>query len=100
MALWLDSTYAGATEPSDEPPPAWVASVSLRGRTADQCLNALKLLLQGVEMEVPRLDGTARALTTPNEPGGALGSPRETSGDLRSPPKPSEALMCLDGPPK
>jgi hypothetical protein len=52
IALWLESTYPGATEPTEQPRPAWVASVSLRGKTGEQCVTLLKTILQGAEFEV------------------------------------------------
>ena len=60
MALWLESTYPSATEPNEEPPPAWVASIVLKGRTAEQCLNLLKVILAGAELEV---DGEPTLIT-------------------------------------
>ena len=52
VALWLDCTYPGATEPTEEPPPAWCATVLVKCHTGDQCVRFLTLITQGVDMEI------------------------------------------------
>ena len=61
VALWLDSTYPGATEPTDEPPLAWVATLLVRCKGGDQLISFVKLLAQGAQLEI---DGEVIILKT------------------------------------
>ena len=52
VELWLASTYAGATEPTERPPEPWVASALMRCDTGEQCLGLMRRLVAGVEIAV------------------------------------------------
>ena len=50
--LWLHSTYAGATEPAERPPEAWIATATMKCETGEQCLQLIRRLVSGIEVEV------------------------------------------------
>ena len=52
VSLWLDCTYAGANEPTDEPPPAWCGTVRIQAGSGEACKELLKLLLTSPEYEL------------------------------------------------
>ena len=52
VALWLDCTFPGATEPTEEQPPAWCASVVVRCATGEQCKEFIKVLLTSPEVDL------------------------------------------------
>ena len=60
VALWINSTYATATEPTDKAPEAFVATARIRCNNCEQVLNYLRRLTQGVEVIV---DGDALLFT-------------------------------------
>ena len=57
IAVWLNSTYAGVTEPPEPIPEAWCATCSIECETADQCLQVLRRLQQGIELDLGGGDG-------------------------------------------
>ena len=51
VALWLQTTFVGSTD-SSEVLPAWCASVTLRAKSTEQCIEVFRLLTRGVEAEL------------------------------------------------
>ena len=52
VILWMHSTYPGATEPAEHPPEAWVASALMKCDSGEQCVQLIKRLVSGIEVEV------------------------------------------------
>ena len=52
VGLWINSTYAGATEPTERLPEPWCAKARMVCQNGDQVLNLLKRLQQSVELKI------------------------------------------------
>ena len=61
MAVWLDSTYHGASEPAQKPPEAFCATAVLKCPSAEACLAMLKRLREGVDVLMDENDEESQA---------------------------------------
>ena len=81
VSLWIASTYAGASEPTEGVAEAWVAKFVLRCDEAEQCLGFVRRLMAGFEMDV---DGESASITQVwNKP------------PLSAPPPPTDAISRI-----